>query len=500
MYVGLAENFERRQFDFFSQFLGEPINSPSYWSFEDHSVGMLPPSPKDIIDMYETAFRSDLSLCHISDEDRIEREMQGVTTNLGVVVDHHHGAVSNYRRAGLTKDTAFATSMVSTGEVPGVFLVPTTKMTEVSHGLEQMSGRPDFNPRAYWLDTYPSNKDYFEEIFGDIKGHLGMYHFFHRIVETLRQNHHQFIRACDILTKCVYRWDDKDYHEVLAALQDGYLGGYKHGTDDIEELLVTGLFKKRYSRYIKKVIYQYAVILQNLEGWWVKYKTTASADKMEGQGVRDPVYSTTLFTAETKNAFEECKKKARELPDKIDAPVYLEKTPPPRSKHKISVKQSLRGESNLESFHLLLSGYANNGMRHSTADCYTLSGIGTHNCNRREDNRVWTQLSPEEIDNIPSHLRGVARHRNHSNLDAINLVAAEAGCGVPPYVDVLALGPHTGEVFLSKYYYQQVERNAMHSMPKEKNSKRCPCPQCSNRGRLPPLKKRKSQSSRSLLV
>jgi len=150
--------------------------------------------------------------------------------------------------------------------------------------------------------------------------------------------------------------------------------------EDIAALKSSRLFQQRCSKHLWKVTQPPETTQQMLDEWFIQHKCTASAGALPALGRLDPITGGALFTSETKSAVENCKLKAQHLQD----PLPLEQmhavvAPNPNSPHGLNECLSQHGESNLESFHLMLAHFANCGKRESLADNLNLSGTARHN-------------------------------------------------------------------------------------------------------------------------
>lgn len=164
--------------------------SPNYPSFLDWSNNAPTPTGKLLLDSFRQGFLSGLTLSGISDYERCTREIQGVGSKATYCHDHHFAFVKNYSGLARRSTQAAFTAMTDSGEVACVALVPTTKISDAAHAIEQMARRLGFNPKGYWTDTYPDNKELMAELLGeDVQGHLGVFHFVQRIVDTLKPGH-----------------------------------------------------------------------------------------------------------------------------------------------------------------------------------------------------------------------------------------------------------------------------------------------------------------------
>jgi hypothetical protein len=55
-----------------------------------------------------------------------------------------------------------------------------------------------------YTDKYPDDKSAWVSLFPDIVGRLGIWHWLHRMSETLRKHHKDFHPACTALSKTVF--------------------------------------------------------------------------------------------------------------------------------------------------------------------------------------------------------------------------------------------------------------------------------------------------------
>ena len=172
-------------------------------------------------------------------------------------------------------------------------------------------------------------------------------------------------------------------------------------------------------------------------------------------GRKDPLTGDTLFTSETKGAIDECKKKATYLQDPLPLDqMYDIILPSQNASHQLNEYLSRRGESCLESFHLMLAHFGNCGMRTSLADNLNLTGTARHNLTIRHK-RLLIGLTPENTARrkIPATYEGIVGFFNHTELHHVNMIAIEAGLRGRdlPFKNVEALPPDNGERFFSEY-------------------------------------------------
>jgi len=136
---------------------------------------------------------------------------------------------------------------------------------------------------------------------------------------------------------CLYVHHAPDYEKLLSALKDGSLSskGHKCTSDEIADMKGSKIFRKRYSKYLRKQLHSAETIVQNLDDWFCKYKVTSSdPDTRPARGRLDPVRMVSLFTPETKTAVENCKLKAKHLTDALPLKDMCDEIAPnPNSKH-----------------------------------------------------------------------------------------------------------------------------------------------------------------------
>ena len=323
-----------------------------------------------------------------SDDSRHTREIQSVGSLPSdmvtmVAVDHTVEATKNYQSRGGA--THIWTCAIQTGEIAAACLVESSKSLEIAHAAECLARRPYFKPKALYSDTWPHGKEFWEMIFGNVQGRLGLFHFMQRITKTLRQGHIDYHRALRDLSDAVYHWEPNSYAALISALKAGHLkkGSFFHAYTDseIDQLRMSPKFKENYAKWTMKVFHPAAVMRQNLMEWFNKYKVDAS-DPMNnpGAGRRDPKSLKTLFTVDTKPTLLQQLQHCERLQDVYPIEQMHVTIPPnPSSKHKLVAYLSLRGESKLEGFHGELAHYGNGGMKPELADSLNLMGTARHN-------------------------------------------------------------------------------------------------------------------------
>jgi hypothetical protein len=109
------------------------------------------------------------------------------------------------------------------------------------------------------------------------------------------------------------------------------------------------------------------------------------------------------------------------------------------------------------------------------SDTLTLGGTAEFNCKMRWRAKINKQkLAGESVD-IPGDFVDSPRFYDHSYLHYLN--ERVLSCGLPPIFDeVHPVSENNGEVFLSKYYEEQLVRNR--TVGQDKKTSMCLCPSC----------------------
>ena len=192
----------------------------------------------------------------------------------------------------------------------------------------------------------------------------------------------------------------------------------------------------------------------------------------------DPTNNKNLFTIDTYKTVQECIKKSKYLQDPKTIPLgkmYGAVAPTARTKHKLSFKLSLRGESHVESSQGQQQHFANVGMWDEVADQYILRGTCRGNA-RICAKLLWNEQTQEKREAVPSFLRGEPLHFDHVLLASINGKIKASGSDWVPFKNLFDIKEDNGEAFLSAYYRQQQVRNN-NTMVNKLNS-RCQCIDC----------------------
>jgi len=416
----------------------------------------FPPLGDGIRDLHDEAANSDNNPWGVSDYNRHTREIQGVRCSRLYAEDHTHEVTKNYYRRRKIGAFALWDVATETGEIATAVLVPSTKMEDLSHAAISLSKREYFKPKAMYSDRWPIKVEYWEKVFGkELEGRLGLFHFLQRITKTMRKRHIDYFLAINQLLDSVYYYNENDYEALLIALKDGTLTGKKHTDDDIAELKSTKYFRQRYAKYLRKEIRKPNVMCDRLDEWFVRFKCTASEGSAAALGCLDPMSGEALFTADTKTTIMNCKEKSIHLQDPLSIEeMYDVILPNPNSTHGLKQYLSRRGESNLESFHLMLAHFGNTGMRESLADNLNLTGTARYNLHIRHKMRISRMTDANTRAVTPAGWETVLPYFNHLELQHTNKLAQQ--CGILsatklPFPEAETLLPDNGERFFSAY-------------------------------------------------
>ena len=476
IYSGINTDYKDRQTRYYSFCASTGQKSEDYPKKDGEWLVNFPPQGDTIRQLYDDAASSNWNWWGLSDHDRHTREMQMVRCERTFANDHTHQTVKNYPSA--CKAKALFDVANEKGEIACAILVENTKIQEVSHAVEQLARRPWFCPKAMYTDTWPSSIDFWVLIWGDeVKGCLGLFHFLQRIVKTLRPRHIDYGRALRDLKMALYEYNDEDMNNVLQALKEGKMSSSKkqYTEGEIQDLLDTPEFGRRYGKYIRKMIRSKEVIIAKLEEFKVTYKVTASPGKPSARGRRDPRTNQPLFTEDTHLAIENCKQKAVYLSDPLPLEdMYLTVAANKNSRHSLPEYIAVRGESKLESFHDNLANFANCGMRESLADNLNLQGTAHYNLTIRFKHRLLA-MTLDERSLVPAGWECVVPYWNHTELRFINEMAVSSG-SQQQFQWVENLPEDTGERFFSEYLAQQSRRKL--EIPKHPLNDRCQCCLC----------------------
>jgi hypothetical protein len=174
-----------------------------------------------------------------------------------------------------------------------------------------------------------------------------------------------------------------------------------------------------------------------------------------------------VFTRNTEKVATEQLKKVHHASDVPGMETHQDTLPGERLTHGLSKWRCDRPEWPLENFHELLAHFGNSGMNPELSDVLELGGTTEFN--------VKMQCKYEQID-IPGNFSDLPRFFDHSFLHFLNELAQRKGLPVIIFDDVHPTSENDGEVFLSQYFREQMERNK--SVGQDKKTAMCQCPTC----------------------
>ena len=150
--------------------------------------------------------------------------------------------------------------------------------------------------------------------------------------------------------------------------------------------------------------------------------------------------------------------------------------PPPKSKHHLPKWQSLRPEAALEKTHKFLVHLANTGTNSELADIIIMGGIAEFNVQCRFKAMTNSCRLQGQKRTTPAHFEDIPPFSDHSLLSFINSEARR--CGLPDlFSNVTPINPDNGEVFLAKYFEEQMVRNR--TTGQDSITSMCLCADCS---------------------
>jgi hypothetical protein len=470
MHRKLGLQYSRKVETYLSQFPKSSTPAPalSPTSFEDFSRGFLPPSAATIRTLYKRGYNSPLTPYGYSQYDRNVREIQNVKIGPcdAIAIDWTFQVVKNYNLPGAK--AMFTANVGRTKEVFALALVASTSVSQVSHMLvEILQKRPNFNPSVLYHDTCPHNQDFWRMLFGaNLDVRLGLFHLMHRIVDTLDSKCELYWKGLVSLKKSVYRYDDEDLAGLLTSLREGSFSrdGMKYSSSQIDDLRHSKRWKERCDPLLKKIILAGPVIADAIERWIVDY-----SNKVDSLG-------RPLFTRNTEKVAKEQTLKVKWVQDPPNMDMYRQIPAGKKSTHQLSKWQSNRPESGLEKFHEFLAHLANTGCGKELADALTLGGTADHNIKARWREDVnKNKLLGKDIHGTVEYSEEPA-FWDHSYLDLLNRRAISLG--LDPIFEFVVVPPRegNGEVFLSKYFEEQQNRNL--TVGQDKTTKLCNCRHC----------------------
>jgi hypothetical protein len=190
---------------------------------------------------------------------------------------------------------------------------------------------------------------------------------------------------------------------------------------------------------------------------------------------KDPASGKPAFTRNTEKVATEQLKNVHHASDVLGMDMHQEIPPGPRSTHGLSKWRCDRPESPLKTFHELLAHFGNSGMNKHPSDTLTLGGATEFNIRMRLKAKMNKRKLDGEMVDVPFLFLDLPRHYDNSLLQCLNELSQN--CGLQPmFDDVHQVRENNGEVHLSKYFDEQMERNKGNGQ--DKKTAMCLCPTC----------------------
>ena len=436
-----------------------------YATPEEFFLGMGTISPATLRDTYNKAERSALLPYGHSHYMRYNRELQSVDlpkgSNFGV--DHTFAVLKTY--ASNHGKAMFTMIKGDTNEVLALYVVPTAHIYQVTHGLKEACKGRIWEPSDIYSDICPHGTPTWKALFPDVDCHLGLFHFFKRVVDTFNRQCCLFTQCLADFKQCIYRYKRTDEAKLIEVLQKGTYSkdASPMSLDDITRLRYTSGWKK-YEKHLRKEFHGQLDIVANLSAWVDKWKCQKDS---KGQSI---------FTGTTVDAVERQKENVKYVLDTNDPSPYVEVIAPIGATHHLSTWKCTRPESHLEKFHEKVAHFGNGGMREELADALILRGTALHNLKCRHEIKMRKQRASDRQPKCPVWQDNVPMFQDELHLDYLNKKAEAKGMALP-FPDVQTIRPDNGEVFVSDYLREQLNRNAtLHPSFDENNI--CKCNSC----------------------
>jgi hypothetical protein len=446
---------------------------PNKFPMEYKDWCRYPPDGDQLRKYYRQGEQSHDTNYGYSNKERYVREIQSVGSSQdenvkAVVIDWTFQALKTYRGLGTEGGKCMFTMKVvgDRGKrTAGAAIVPSTAVAAISHFMTSMVTKREGLSKQLSLiftDEWPSASVFWKDIFGhQIVGRLGLFHAMKRITDTIERGRDwEFFNAMLYdLRLCFYRYEEDDMGNVVACLKAGTMTRDKHkySAKEIDAFQKTPEWNRKFSNFIRKKIYKGPLISQKLEEFRLKYEHL-----QDGNGKQ-------RFTKETSKAIDDLLEKVEHIGDLPDLFASYRMIPAGRnSKHGLPTYESLRPESALEKFHHLLAHFGNIGMSKDLADTILLRGIA-------EDNIRIEHQQKLKNPGVPSRFEDEPEYYDQSELNWINSLGKQKGYA-DIFKDACEPQPDNGEVFLSEYFDQEMERRKQHLINVKAN--KCNCPLC----------------------
>jgi hypothetical protein len=239
-------------------------------------TGQQYPDGAKFREIYDKAQQSNLTRSGIPETERYTREIQGVGCSLSMAQDHTMEVVKNYKNGDVR---ACWTACNEHGEIACAILVTNTKGSQFAHAAECLVRRNNFKPKVMYADTWPHMTKFWALLLGSTCiGRLGLFHFMTRILKTLRDSHIDYRKSILELRKAIYKYDEMDYMRLVHSLKEGKMArsGTKYTEGDIYDLQISGKWKQRYDKWLRKVIFDTQTLRDNLNIWFDNFKVTTT--------------------------------------------------------------------------------------------------------------------------------------------------------------------------------------------------------------------------------
>lgn len=263
------------------------------------------------------------------------------------------------------------------------------------------------------------------------------------------------------LSNKIFQFNQDDIQSVELELRAGNLGGRESGgydTDEIASMHESGLFMRRYRKYIESKTFSPQVIEHNLNAWYDEFKDDYDDECGEQ-----------LFYPDMRQRVDDAISHVDDIYD-VDSEHYTKRRLKPRQRHRLHEKVCDRGEK-VEIFHSMQGDYSNTGCRATLAQAQTMEGAMMFTMDKQQE-----ALYHEHKASSPT----VPHYRPWLRLEA-NSLARRAGMALP-HPDEIEPRPDNGERFLYDYYVEQRARERESDFSDEAMV-RCPCRRCVERRR-----------------
>jgi len=463
----LADRYLEKARTYLSQSPTKPF--PNFFEFTNKK---WPPNGQSLRDLYKTAENSTLTPYDYSQTQRYSQEIRTVRFEEGdtAAFDHTFAAVRAYKdKSSLGIKCIADMNNGRTGEIAGVWCVPSGKLKDVSHALTQAMPRLK-NMSVITTDTMPHGLVFWRATLGDdIVGRLGLFHFLHRIMETLDHHCEHYWDCILKLQDSIYIFNKTDWENLKNALANGTLGGEKLTEEEIDQLRHSKRFKQRYDKFLRKEFHSEENICYYLNNWIKSWEDVTDSSNRK------------VFTWKTVDVANEQLKKVKYVLDCEKAANYV--ALPSKGDHGLTEWKCLRAEPSLEKFHELLAHFTNVGLTEELANALFLRGTADYNVGARWRYECNAKRRGGEVLEHPKYMDDKPIFMDHSLLHHINQQSRQLGFG-NLFEDYRV--PEVGnenEKFFSEYCKEQIERNKKEGIVAD--SKVCLCDDCKDKYEKP---------------